>query len=62
MSAVSSASVAALAFCSIVMFEMSVASTLFQFLVALCPSEQKAIPFVRDLKLVLESAGEGCFL
>lgn len=48
MSAVSSVSVAALAFCSIVMFEMSVASTLFQFLVALCPSEKKA--FVRGFK------------
>lgn len=62
MSAVSSVSVAALAFCSTVMFEMSVASKLFQFLVALCPSEEKAIPFVRNSKLVLEGAGEGCFL
>lgn len=44
------------------MFEMSVSSKLFQFLVALCPSEEKAVLFAQNLKLVLESLAEGCFL
>lgn len=44
------------------MFEMSVSSKLFPFLVGLYPSEEKAVLFAQNLKLVLESLGEGCFL
>jgi len=44
------------------MSEVSVSSKLFQFLVALYPSEEKAMLFVPNLKLVLESLRERCLL
>lgn len=56
------ASVAAAPFYSIVMFERSVSSKLFQFFLALYPSEEKAVLFAQNLKFVLEGLGEGCLL
>lgn len=56
------ASVAAAPFYSIVMCERSVSSKLFQFLLALHPSEEKAALFAQNLKFVLERLREGCLL
>lgn len=54
--------IAAVTFCGNAVFEMSVSYKLLHFLVALYPPQEKALLFAQNLKLILESLGEGCFL